>query len=213
MFEISPSPVAAVTVTPQVISVPALVMNIFEPSIDPLAVLEACGRPRRAGVRAGVRLGQPEGGELAPAREVGQPLPLLLLGAELVDRQRPERVVRGDRDRDRRVDPRQLLDRDRIRDGVGARAAVLLGDRHPHQAELAELGSRARTGTASRGRAPPRPAPRCSSANCRTVSRTRSVGILEVEVHPAEIIYRTYGITSARDGHTRDQPALRREPR
>ena len=32
MFEISPSPVAAVTVTPHVISVPALVMNIFEPS-------------------------------------------------------------------------------------------------------------------------------------------------------------------------------------
>ena len=33
MFEISPSPVAAVTVTPQVMSVPAFVMNIFEPSI------------------------------------------------------------------------------------------------------------------------------------------------------------------------------------
>ena len=33
MFEISFSPVTAVTTTPQVMSVPALVMNIFEPSI------------------------------------------------------------------------------------------------------------------------------------------------------------------------------------
>ncbi len=31
MFEISSSPVRAVSVTPQVMSVPALVMNIFEP--------------------------------------------------------------------------------------------------------------------------------------------------------------------------------------
>ena len=47
--------------------------------------------------------------------------------------------MRRDRDRDRRVDPRQLLDDDRVRDRVGAGAAVLLGDRHPHQAELGEL--------------------------------------------------------------------------
>jgi len=48
-------------------------------------------------------------------------------------------VVRGERDRDRRVDARQLLDDDRVRQRVGARAAVLLGDGHPHQAELGEL--------------------------------------------------------------------------
>ena len=47
--------------------------------------------------------------------------------------------MRGDRDRHRRVDPRQLLDRDRVREGVGAGAAVLLRDRHPHHAELREL--------------------------------------------------------------------------
>ena len=46
----------------------------------------------------------------------------------------------GDGDRDRRVDPRQLLDRDRVRQRVGARAAVLLGDRHAHQPELGQLG-------------------------------------------------------------------------
>ena len=48
--------------------------------------------------------------------------------------------MRGDGDRDRRVDPRQLLDRDRVRQRVGAAAAVLLGDRHAHQPELGHLG-------------------------------------------------------------------------
>ena len=49
-------------------------------------------------------------------------------------------MVRGDGDRDRRVDARQLLDRDRVRERVGAAAAVLLGDRHAHQPELGHLG-------------------------------------------------------------------------
>ena len=48
--------------------------------------------------------------------------------------------MRGDGDRDRRVDARQLLDRDRVRERVGAAAAVLLGDRHAHQPELGQLG-------------------------------------------------------------------------
>ena len=48
--------------------------------------------------------------------------------------------MRGDGDRDGRVDARQLLDRDRVGQRVGAAAAVLLGDRHAHQPELGELG-------------------------------------------------------------------------
>ena len=47
--------------------------------------------------------------------------------------------MRGDRDRDGGVDPRQLLDGDRVRDGVAARAAVLLRDRKAQQAQLPEL--------------------------------------------------------------------------
>src|SRR6266566_3605016 len=43
------------------------------------------------------------------------------------------------RDRDRRVDPRQLFDCDRVGERVGAPAAVLLRDRHPHEAELGQL--------------------------------------------------------------------------
>src|SRR5205823_2001547 len=44
-----------------------------------------------------------------------------------------------DRDRDGRVDARELLDRERVGERVGAGAAVLLRERDAHQAELAEL--------------------------------------------------------------------------
>ena len=105
----------------------------------PLAVLEPGAGPDVAGVGAGLGLGEPEGAELAPRAEVGQQLALLLLGAEQVDRLRAERGVRGHRDRDRGVDPGQLLDRERVGERVAAPAAVLLGERDPHQAELAHL--------------------------------------------------------------------------
>ena len=49
-------------------------------------------------------------------------------------------MVSRDRDRNRRIDARQLLDRDRIRQRVGAGATVLLRNRHSHQSELRELG-------------------------------------------------------------------------
>ena len=45
----------------------------------------------------------------------------------------------GHRDRNGRIDTRQLLDADRVRQRVGPGAAVLLGDRHAHQPELGEL--------------------------------------------------------------------------
>ena len=48
--------------------------------------------------------------------------------------------MRRHRDRDGRVDARKLLDRDRVRDRVGAGAAVLLGNRDSHQSELGEGG-------------------------------------------------------------------------
>jgi hypothetical protein len=106
-------------------------MKIFEPLITH-------SPSDSVGSRAG--LGEPEGGELLPGSEVGKPFPLLLLGAEEVDRHRPEGRVRRDRDRDGRVDSRQLLDRDRVRDRVAAAAAVLLRNRHPHKTEPRELG-------------------------------------------------------------------------
>ncbi len=42
-------------------------------------------------------------------------------------------------DRHGRVDPGQLLDRQRVRDGVAAGPAVLLRDRQAHQPELAQF--------------------------------------------------------------------------
>ena len=49
----------------------------------------------------------------------------------------PER--RRQRDRDRLVDPPELLDREAHRDRVGVGPAVLLGERQPEQPELAHL--------------------------------------------------------------------------
>jgi hypothetical protein len=84
-------------------------------------------------------LRKPERGEPAPRRELGQPAALLLLGAEERDRGRTQRRVRSHRHRQRRVDTRELLDRDRVRDRVRPPAAVLLRDGHPHQPELGKL--------------------------------------------------------------------------
>ena len=139
MFEISRSPVTAVIVTQALMSVPAFVMKIFEPSIVHSPSVE------RAFVRV-APASEPASGSVKTERrepfsrrELRQPLLLLLLVAEEVDRHRAERRVRGDGDRDRRVDARQLLDGDRVRNRVAARAAVLLGNRQAHQAELGEL--------------------------------------------------------------------------
>ena len=125
--------------TPEM-SVPALVMNCLAPSITHSPSSSRARVRDVAGVRAGLRLGQPEGAELLARAELRQPLALLLLGAEQVDRLGAERGVRAERDRDRGVDPRQLLDGERVGERVGAAAAVLLGERDAHQAELAELG-------------------------------------------------------------------------
>ncbi len=123
MFEISSSPVRAVIVTQALMSVPALVMKIFEPLITQLPLTQLGARPRRTCVRARARLREPERGEPAAGREVGEPALSLLVGAEEQDRHRPERGVRCHGDRNGRVDPGQLLDRDRVREGVAAGAA------------------------------------------------------------------------------------------
>ena len=47
--------------------------------------------------------------------------------------------MRGDGDRDGRVDARELLDRDRVRNRVASGASVLLRNRKAHEAELGEL--------------------------------------------------------------------------
>ena len=121
-------------------SVPAFVMKIFEPFTT--------HSPSRSSARVRVAPAsepapgsvRPNAAERAARGEIGEPLALLLLGAEEEDRHRPERRVRGDRDRDRGVDPGQLLDRDRVGERVAAGAAVLLRDRDAHEPELGEPG-------------------------------------------------------------------------
>ena len=56
-----------------------------------------------------------------------------------MDRHRAQRGVGGDRDRHRGVDPRQLLDRQGVGEGVGAPAPRLLGERDSHQPQLSHL--------------------------------------------------------------------------
>ncbi len=139
MFEISSSPVRAVIVVKREMSVPALVMNCFAPLIthspsSSRAVVRTlpASEPASGSVR-------PKPAERLAAAQPRHPLLLLLLRAERVDRVGAEARVLGERDRDARIDPRELLDDDRVRQVAGVRAAVLLGVGDAHQPELAEL--------------------------------------------------------------------------
>ena len=124
---------AVITTRPEM-SVPALVMNCLAPLITHSPSSSRARVSRVAGVRAGLGLGQPERARALAAHSRGSHSLLLLLGAEQVDRLGAERGVGAQRDRDRRVDARQLLDRDRVRERVAAGAPVLLRERDPHQA-------------------------------------------------------------------------------
>ena len=70
----------------------------------------------RGRVAAGVRLGQPPRAEHLAAHEPRQVLPLLRFVAEQGDVRRAQAVVRRDRQRDGRIDARQLLDADAVVD-------------------------------------------------------------------------------------------------
>ena len=145
----------------------------------PLAVLEPRARADVAGVRARLRLGQPERAELAPRGQLRQPVALLLLGAEQVDRLRAERGVRAHRDRHRGVDARELLDRDRVGERVARRRRRTPRGTGCPSAPARRAWRRSRTGTASRGRAPRRPArppARRSRARCGGSARGRGRG-------------------------------------
>ncbi len=118
---------------------PALVMNCFVPLIvhSPSAsVARVRTLPASEPASGSV---SPNAPRISPAVSLRHPLLLLLLGPEQVDRLRPERRVRAQRDRDRRVHAGELLDRDRVGQRVAPAAAVLLRERDPHQPELAEL--------------------------------------------------------------------------
>ena len=139
MLEISLSPVRAVIVTHFVIGVPELVMNVFWPSIthSSRGVVEHGTRARRARVGAGLGLGEPERAEHLARDHRHEVLLLLLLGARVEERRRAQAHARFERDRHRRVDAGELLDREAVREVVGAAAAVLLRERQAEQPEPA----------------------------------------------------------------------------
>ena len=93
-------------------------------------------RPRRErrGVGAAARLGQRVAPERLARREPGQPLALLLLGAEARDRLADEPHVDRDDSAHGRIRLPELLDDERVRQGVEGGAAVLLA---PARAEVA----------------------------------------------------------------------------
>ena len=96
------------------------------------------------GVRAGLRLGEREAGELAAGREVGQEALLLLVGAEHVDALEADRLVDAEDDRERRVDLGEGLEHARVAGLREALAAVALVD-----VEAAEPGLAERAGSSS----------------------------------------------------------------
>ena len=134
-------PVTAVTVTRPVMSVPELVMKHFVPLITHSSVASSSRAVVRvrARVRAAVRLGQPERAQDLAGAQPRQPLALLLLRAEQVERHGAERDARLQGDGHRGVDAGQLLQGDAERQVVAAHAAVLLGEGQPEQAHAAHL--------------------------------------------------------------------------
>ena len=124
----------------------------------PLAVLE------RARVRV-LPASEPASGSvspkapsLRPGAELGQPLRFCSSVAEQVDRLGPERGVCAQRDRDRRVHARELLDRERVGERVRARRRrTPRGTGSPSSRGRRACG-RSRRGRTWCGRAPRRPA-------------------------------------------------------
>ncbi len=110
IVEISPSPVRAVTVTRDVMSVPEFVMNDFAPSMthsSPSSTARVFVAPASEPASGSVR---PNAASFATGDEVGQPLLLLLVRAVGEDRIDAEPDAGLERDADRLVDPAEFLD-------------------------------------------------------------------------------------------------------
>ena len=117
----------------------AVEMNCFVPVIVQPSPSGRRARPQRARVGARLGLGQRERADQLAARERRHEAGALLVGAEGEDRERDGARVHGHRHPDAGVGARELLEHEDVREEVGARPAVLLGDADAHQPELGEL--------------------------------------------------------------------------
>src|SRR3978361_2397665 len=133
--ETSRSPVRAVTVTTEVISEPELVMNCLLPlRIHSPSRSSARGRVAPPSAPPAVRREADRRRRVA-RDQVGQPLVLLLVGAEGEDRVDPETDRRLEGDPHRLVHPADLLDGPAQAGEVAVRTAVLLGSGEAAQAQ------------------------------------------------------------------------------
>jgi hypothetical protein len=98
---------------------------VLRPGHDPLVAVAHGARDHAAGIRARLGLRQREGGRPLAGRAARQEALLLLLGAEELDRQRPELLDHQDQ-RARRARARDLLHGDVEHQRAGPGPAVLL---------------------------------------------------------------------------------------
>ena len=106
------------------------------PAVGP--VLETGGGARPARVAAGARLGQAVRADDLAARHRDEEPRLLLGRPGEVERAAAEAGVGGDDQPERAPHPADLLDRDRVRQGVETGAALVLRERDAEPAELAD---------------------------------------------------------------------------
>ena len=107
---------------------------------DVVAVLVLDSSGLLAGsVGTGVGLSQTESADLAAAQQVGQVLPLLLLGAVLINGSAAQRGVSGNDNSSGAADLGQLFHAHGIGQDVAAGAAVFLGEVNAHHAQLRHL--------------------------------------------------------------------------
>ena len=100
--------------------------------VDSLGLLSGC-----VGTRVG--FGQTESAELLAGEQVGQVLCLLLVSAVVEDRPAAQGSVSRDDNSSGCADSGEFFHSDRIRDVVGAGAAVFSGERNAHHTELSHL--------------------------------------------------------------------------
>ncbi len=104
----------------------------------PVIAVAHRGGAHGGGVAARSGFGQTPGGQRAPGGQRHDVALLLRLGPEHVDVRGAQAVVRGHRQRHRRVDPGQLFERDAVVHRRHAGAAVGVGNLNAHQREVGQ---------------------------------------------------------------------------
>ena len=170
------------------------VVNVLEP-------LSTQSSPSRRGLVRMPAASLPEVDSVSPQAPIFSPrasgdeiLLLLRLGAEHEDVRRAQTVVRGHRQRDRRIDAREFLDADAVVDRRQPRAAVLLG-------ELDARSGRARRASAS-----------TRSGKCCASSHSLTCGRISVSANSRTLRRSSACSSVSRKSMTGSEPIIRAGP-